>query len=107
MKFEAPRSKLRVITELNFDDSSEAGRNRGEPRSKLRGIFKFIASTAASKRVSTVHPLPEQETTFHFRSESVPQDRDSPGVRVMWVRSAEETIHAVRKALKGFTHAGG
>jgi hypothetical protein len=43
LRFEnkAPRSKLRGITELNFDDSSETGRNRGEPRSKLRGIFKF------------------------------------------------------------------
>ena len=68
-------------------------------------LFKFMASTAASKRVSTVHPLPEQETTFHFRSESVPQDRDSP-VFGLWVRSAAETLKAARTML-GIPDAGG
>ena len=36
---DAPRSKLRGITEHSFEDFSE---NRTEPRSKLRGMFKFM-----------------------------------------------------------------
>jgi hypothetical protein len=38
---EPPRSELRGITELNFEDFSEAEAN---PRSLLRGMFKFNTS---------------------------------------------------------------
>ena len=40
-----------------------------------------------------------------MRSESVPQDSDSPVFR-LWVRSAEEKINETRRALEVLTRAG-
>ena len=48
----------------------------------------------------------EQESTRHVRSESVPQDSDSP-VFGLWVRAAAETINAARKTLDVLTSAVG